>query len=216
MNIKVWEEGKKGELAFWRGWLINKSAPYQNPLPLLPLFDFMIGKKKEVTIANLGAGAMCIIGNVRQGVKVDVVSSDLLADEYEKLRKEQTIKVPTPVEKQDMTNLTYKDNAFDIVFCSNTLDHSQDPYKALTEMVRICKPGGWIYLRHIAHEGKRHNYRNLHQWNLDITEDNDCIIWNKEDFLTATFLLSDIYPGFTTEVEVRRSTLLVTSFVQKK
>lgn len=216
MDIKVWEEGKKGEIAYWRGWLTGRGRRYQNLRPLSPLFDFMIGGKKRVRIANLGAGALNMLGDFRDNVRVTVVSSDLLADEYKNLHGEFSIKPPTPVEKQDMTSLTYQDNSFDIVYCANALDHTQDPYKALQEMVRICKPGGWIYLRHIAHEGKRHGYRNLHQWNLDITEDGDCIIWNKADFQTATFLLSDIYPGFTTEAELKRNVLFVISFVQKQ
>ena len=177
----------------------------------------MIRGKKKVKIANLGAGATCIIGNTREDVKVKVVSSDLMADEYNKFCKELNIKFPTPVEKQDMAKLTYKDKSFDIVYCSNALDHCQDPYKALLEMVRICKPGGWIYIRHVAHEGQRHRYRGLHKWNFDMTEDGDCIIWNNNPGpKTDTFLLSEIYPGFITIFKPGVHASFVTSFVQKK
>jgi len=212
----VWESGKKNELNFWREWLKRKGALYQTARRLSSLFDFMIGDKKEVTIANLGAGAMSLIGNYRRDVKVKVVSSDLLATEFAKMRKEIGMISPTPVEKQDMTNLTYKDGSFDIVFCANALDHCQDPYKALQEMVRICKSGGWICLKHIAHEGKRQAYSGLHQWNIDATDDGDCIFWNRTLHPDETFLFSDIYPGFRTEVKVYRKITIITSFVQKK
>ncbi len=83
-------------------------------------------------------------------------------------------------------------------------------------MVRICKPGGYIYLRHHAHEGKRLGYKGLHQWNLDLAQDGDCIFWNKTGVPNETFLLSDIYPGFTSQVKPMSKMMLITSFVQKK
>lgn len=217
MDLKSWKEGKKAELSFWHGWLMAKGKKYEAPRPLSDRFNFMIGDKKRVTIANLGAGAMSLIGDFRQGIKVKVVPLDLLADKYHKLLKELKLKPTNTVKKQDMTKLTYKNNTFDIVYCDNALDHSQDPYKAVCEMVRVCKHGGWIYLRHIAHEGQRHHYHGIHQWNIDATEDGNCIFWNNNPGpKTDTFLLSEIYPGFTTTFKLIHKGAIVTSFVQKK
>ena len=216
MNSETWKTGKEEELKFWLGWLASKGKAYEGLRRLSDRFTFMIGNKKRVKIANLGAGPVCLIGDRRRDVKVKVISSDLLANEYRKLLKELNLKPANPVKRQDMAKLTYKDNSFDIVYCANALDHTLDPYKALLEMVRVCKPGGYIYLRHIAHEGQRHRYRDLHQWNIDMTEDGDCIVWNNDPGpQTDTFLLSDIYPGFTTTIEIIPKAALVTSFVQK-
>ncbi len=215
MDKNIWEDGKKNELSFWEGWLKRKGAAFQNSRRLSPLFDFMIGNKKDVTIANLGAGAMCLIGDRRRDVKVHVVSSDMLADEFEKMRNELGITSVNHIEKQNMTALTYKDSSFDIVYCANALDHCQNPYKALQEMVRICKPGGWIYLYHFAHEGRRQRYHGLHQWNIDVTTDGDCIIWDKTLASENTFLLSDIYPGFKSDVRPMRKMTILTTCVQK-
>lgn len=216
MDLNTWEAGKKEELEFWRRWLGSKGKVYEKSNRLSDRFTPMIGDKKRVKIANLGAGPVCLIGDRRRDVKVKVISSDLLANKYRKLLKELNLKPVNPVKRQDMTRLTYKENTFDIVYCANTLDHCRNPYRALKEMVRICKPGGWIYIRHIAHEGQRRRYRSLHQWNIDMTEDGDCIFWNNDPGpQTDTFLLSDIYPGFTTTIEPIRKAALVTSFVQK-
>lgn len=106
MNPGAWEDGKKDELWFWKGWLSGKGHFFENPRRLSNRFDFMIGNKKEVTIANLGAGAASLIGDSRRDVKVKVVASDILADEYQGLRDTFDIKTHTPVEKQDMTKLT--------------------------------------------------------------------------------------------------------------
>lgn len=217
MNLKAWRAGKEAELALWREWLTGKGKAYETPRRLIDRFNFMIGDKLKIMIANLGAGPMSLIGDFRRDVMVKVVASDLLANEYAKLRRELHLKPVNPVEKQDMTSLTYKNNTFDIVYCNNALDQSQDPYKAIGEMVRICKPEGYVYLRHIAHAGQRNRYSGLHQWNIDMTQKGDAIFWNNDpNPKTDTFLLSEIYPGFTTTLRVISKGAIVTSLVQKK
>jgi len=208
-----WEKGKEGELKFWRGWFARKGHEFQRERRLSGLFDFMIGDKKEVKIANLGAGAINLIGNRRRDIEVTVVASDVLANEYKKIREELGISSPIPIEKQDMAHLTYKDEEFDIVHCTNALDHSLDPCGALKEMVRVCKPGGWIYLQHQAHEGRRLGYHGMHKWNIDITEDGVCEFWNKDR--EHAFLLMDIYPGFKNTIRDIGKAKIITSFVQK-
>lgn len=216
MDINSWETGKVNELRYWQKWFPRKGVLHQTSKRLTSRFDFMIGDKKEVVIADLGAGAISVIGDHRKDVKVTVIASDLLALEFEKTRKKQGVTLITPIERQDMAALTYPGNYFDIVHCSNALDHCQEPKKALKEMVRICKPQGWIYIRHFAHEGRRQAYSGMHQWNLDPTEEGDCIIWDRRLNSSKTFLLSDIYPGFKNIIKLFRKFTLLTSFVQKK
>ncbi len=45
--------------------------------------------------------------------------------------------------KADICNLPFKDNSFDIIFCNHVLEHIPDDQKAMEEMYRILKPGGW-------------------------------------------------------------------------
>lgn len=213
-DFRDWEKGMEPEIKFWREWFPRKGLIYQGDGPLDKLFDFMIGDKKEVKIANLGAGAINLIGNKKDGVKVTIIASDILADEFNKIREELGIKSPIPIEKQDMAHLTYKDEEFDIVYCTNALDHCIDPYGALHEMVRVCNPGGWIYLWHHAHEGKRLGYSGLHRWNLDVTDDGDCEFWTRHR--KETFLLSEVYPGFTNKLKKGTRASFITSFVQKQ
>lgn len=47
------------------------------------------------------------------------------------------------VSKQDMVNLTYANNSFDVILCSDVLEHIQDDKKAMSELYRVMKPGGW-------------------------------------------------------------------------
>lgn len=206
-----------GELNFWQRWLEANGKYFATPRRLSRRFHPLIGDKKEVVVANLGAGAMNTIGHDLRNVAVRVISSDILADEYNKMCAELGVYPVDPVEKQDMENLTYENDSFDIVYCGNSLDHTKNPRKALMEMIRICKPGGYIYLRHIAHEGKRHLYRGLHRWNIDITENGDCKFWtDKKGLDGTTFFLSEIYPGFKNTIEIIPKGALITSIVQKQ
>lgn len=43
-------------------------------------------------------------------------------------------------------NMQYKSDTFDFVFCGQTLLALDDPEKAMYELIRICKPGGKIYI----------------------------------------------------------------------
>ena len=45
------------------------------------------------------------------------------------------------------TDLDYPPDSFDIVFSYNTFEHIDDPDKALSEAIRVVKPGGFIYLQ---------------------------------------------------------------------
>ncbi|MBA5629359.1 class I SAM-dependent methyltransferase [Moheibacter lacus] len=45
--------------------------------------------------------------------------------------------------KADIQNLPFKDNSFDVVFCNHVLEHVDDDKKALSELFRVMKPGGW-------------------------------------------------------------------------
>lgn len=50
-------------------------------------------------------------------------------------------------EAQDILKLTYPDNMFDIVICTSVIEHIwPSDMEAMKEMVRICKPNGYILL----------------------------------------------------------------------
>jgi SAM-dependent methyltransferase len=46
----------------------------------------------------------------------------------------------------DATNLIYKDSMFDLVVSFNAMEHIPDPGLAFSEMFRVVRPGGLIYL----------------------------------------------------------------------
>jgi len=49
--------------------------------------------------------------------------------------------------KMDVTDIPYEDNSFDIIICNHVLEHVPDDRKAMAELYRVLKPGGWAILQ---------------------------------------------------------------------
>lgn len=51
------------------------------------------------------------------------------------------------MQREDLTKLTFDDNYFDAVLCYHVLEHIADDQKAISEIYRVMKPGGWAILQ---------------------------------------------------------------------
>lgn len=181
MNQEIqtrWSSYRRKLSNFWGNKVVKMNPVFNKRFKLYDYFEPMIGDKKEVKIADLGAGIMSTTGNYWDGVKVEIYASDYYAKKFEQICNYFKIKRLIPVEFQDMEHLTYPNNMFDIVHCVNALDHTVDPVKVLLEMQRVCKPGGYIYLRHRLNVGVLQKYYGQHQWNIEMNG-NECIFWNE-------------------------------------
>jgi len=156
----------------------RKLEQYNKPAQLPDYFKGLIGDKKSVTIAEVGAGPINTIGNYWPEVEVNLYASDVLAREYQELWNQNNAVPIVPISYQDFEKFDYPDGMFDIVHCVNALDHTKNPRKALAEIVRVCKPGGYIYLRHSPNQMDR--FGGHHQWNIYMNL-GDCIFQGKGD-----------------------------------
>jgi len=50
------------------------------------------------------------------------------------------------VAAQDVHSLGFRDQVFDAVYCTHTLEHTYDGYLALREICRVLRPGGFVFI----------------------------------------------------------------------
>ncbi len=71
-------------------------------------------------------------------------------------------------------DIPFKENTFDLIVCSEVIEHTPDPFKAIEELYRILKPGGtlaltvpnrfWKWSCHLANFLKLRPYNGLENW----------------------------------------------------
>jgi SAM-dependent methyltransferase len=49
--------------------------------------------------------------------------------------------------KMDITDIQFGENTFNIIYCSHVLEHVPDDRRAMRELYRVLKPGGWAILQ---------------------------------------------------------------------
>nr|WP_209309649.1 class I SAM-dependent methyltransferase [Tamlana crocina] len=75
------------------------------------------------------APEQCFLKRFRSLKNLDYTTTDLLS--------------PIADVKADICNLPFDDNTFDVIFCNHVLEHIPDDTKAMQELYRVMKPGGW-------------------------------------------------------------------------
>lgn len=53
---------------------------------------------------------------------------------------------PSAMAKMDITDIQYPENTFDVIYCCHVLEHVPDDKKAMRELFRVLKHGGWAIL----------------------------------------------------------------------
>lgn len=49
--------------------------------------------------------------------------------------------------KMDVHQIPFDDDTFDVAFCNHVMEHVDDDIKAMSEIYRILKPGGWAIIQ---------------------------------------------------------------------
>ncbi|WP_298782052.1 class I SAM-dependent methyltransferase [uncultured Polaribacter sp.] len=88
---------------------------------------FFTSKKKLKTLHI--APEQCFLDIFRKQKNLEYITSDLES--------------PIADVKADICNLPFKDNEFDVVFCNHVLEHITDDTKAMKELFRVLKKGGF-------------------------------------------------------------------------
>lgn len=176
-------DGFTHEIDFWK-WFVKSDRflhnwvfPEQNPEiranhpDVAKCFDdFAAGWKdpRGITIVpdvlDIGSGALSWIKGI---IPMNLIACDPLAEEYENIFDYDKYNQHPPI-KVFAESIPFPDNSFDIVHCSNALDHTQNPHKAILEMERVCRPGGMILIQGVENEATKQGWKGLHQWNISL------------------------------------------------
>ncbi len=195
-----WRTQLPKEVSFWKLWIEsrgNDSERFRHALdPAQPLQSALAGlldgtTGEDVRILDVGAGPISFVGKTYGGRPISLVPVDPLADEYKRLLDDAGVAPPFPTQLGSAEELStqFPEGSFDLVHASNSIDHAFDPVLAIAEMVKMVRPGGYVWLSHFRNEGHQNGYYGLHQWNFDV-EDGEFVVWNPVQRKSVTAALA--------------------------
>ena len=187
-----WRRSKASEVDFWAGWLAGAPGTEQwasdrdsRLAPETEVWDPLVRAElerspaDEISILDVGAGPVTNLGFRYPGKKITIVATDPLADEYERLLRDAGLEPPVRTIRVAGEELLdhFGARTFDIAYANNSLDHSADPLRIISNMASLVRPAGTVLLRHKRNEGEQARYGGLHQWNFDAVDGN-LLLWN--------------------------------------
>ena len=123
------------------------------------LFENMVNKEVYQGTGKIVAGYIgkddsvleCACGTGAISVHIAPVCKKLTATDFSKKMLRQTQKKCAGFDNviyrfADITALKCRSNSFDVVVAGNVIHLLDEPYRALDEFVRVCKPGGKIII----------------------------------------------------------------------
>ncbi len=179
-------EGIRHEVDFWRDFLLTAGTYWDDPEiaddfrrrvdPEAVLDDSLIVEhlaaipSRDVSILDVGAGPLTVLGKRYPGRRLSIVAVDPLADDYDRLLAEAGIVPTVRTERCAGEELLerFRPDTFDVVYARNALDHSADPVRIVHNMLALARPRGVVLLKHFRNEGEWAEYEGLHQWNFDV------------------------------------------------
>ena len=177
-------QGIAHELGFWKqfvqtprflnGWVRKSPTPELNDI----VKQFLhYNAPTNAQILDVGSGVVSILHGLRPDLSI--TAADPLGQLYELIfeYKRYRIDAPLPVPAEELNFV----ETYDIVHCSNAMDHSQHPMQAYIKMRQAVKPGGWLIIQGFTNEAIAENWQGFHQWNIDLQESGAMMIRGKDD-----------------------------------
>jgi SAM-dependent methyltransferase len=168
------------ELGYWDLYLGTRGfhwpEDFQSRLdPLAPFVSELHPYLEEVPgdtarILDVGAGALTRVGKIHPTKRLEIIATDPLAPQYDRLLAKHGIIPPVRTIAAAAEELTdhFPSNHFDLATAFNCLDHSYDPLQAIREMIAVLKPSRCAFLSHSENEAVKQKWVGLHQWNFTV------------------------------------------------
>lgn len=194
-QLFLWSKGIAYELRFWRNWAESRGGRYATDFerrmsgtqPFEAGLANLFPAGQPIDVLDVGAGPISPLGIVCDRNPLRITATDPLADAYRDILDDCGLVPPIRTDFATAEDLSafFPRDRFDLVHCRNALDHSLDPMRGIEEMLTVCRPGGFVLLRHHVNEGQREGYSGFHQHNFDEAEGR-FVIWNNESRLDVT------------------------------
>ena len=203
-SIERWKNGVECEVDFWTRWFQSKGlqwpGDYQTRIIAKPLAPWLVdllpkSSTDPVHILDVGAGPITVTGSFAPERTIHLVAVDPLAGRYAQIIERFGVEPPHRTEFSFAEDLStrFDRGRFDLVSCTNALDHAIEPVWGILEMLIVTKPKGKIALYHRRNEAEFEDYSGFHQWNFDHSGQ-DFVIWNKDRRINV----SDVLRGVAT------------------
>lgn len=99
---------------------------------------------------EVGCGTGAAARAVAETLRLDVTGVDVDPDQIALARRASAGDASVRWVVADATELPFDDGAFDVVVTNKTLHHIDDWRRAVTECIRVLKPGGYLVVADIA------------------------------------------------------------------
>jgi SAM-dependent methyltransferase len=161
------------ELNFWKGFVKTERflngwvKKVKTPELQQSVADF-IKSVSHNQVADVGSGVVSILNGL-----IPVTAIDPLGELYQLIfdYKAHKLAHPLPFPAEEMPAV----NHFDIVHCSNAIDHTQQPTLAYESMMNAVKPKGYLILQGFENEGTHENWQGFHQHDIYVDAKTLCI-----------------------------------------
>lgn len=146
---KRWQKAQRYEKRFWQEFFSGptiediKKGLYKNIAIFIE--EKMAGRlNKSSRVLQIGPGPVGIINYMSKGLRC---SLDPLEESFKNLPFINDVKNPKVYRLEGKGEMIpFKDRLFDLIITTNMLDHAQEPELVLSQLQRVLKPEGYIYL----------------------------------------------------------------------
>lgn len=140
------------------------------------------------TILDVGCGICSPYGNGIGDGKLNLTGVDPLAYFYNAIN----CRVMKSSEERvrfglfEFLSAFYERDSVDAILADNALDHCIDPFKSILECLTVVRTGGVLAMKHRRCEAVYEGYMGPHQWNMDVSDAGEFIIWNKQNLINIS------------------------------
>lgn len=82
---------------------------------------------------------------------LDIAPTEILSEKFRRLPNIDYVSIdlssPHAMRRMDITALEFPDDEFDCILCSHVLEHVPDDRKAMKQLLRVLRPGGWTIVQ---------------------------------------------------------------------